>query len=138
MLDAETLLGGFRDITYAYRFGPPAYDVVAATLLDPDGSLLSQAVHLVGGQGRAREPDLGLAATLAPRGDAGGWNVEVSTRRLAQWLSIEAPGYRPDDSWFHLPPDSTRVVPLRRAGAEEPPVATVRAVNWEGRLRLQP
>jgi len=138
VLDAETLLGGFRDVTYAYRFGRPAYDVVAATLLDPDGALLSQVVHLVGGQGRVREPDIGLVATLAHQGDAGGWSVEVSTRRLAQWLSIEAPGYRPDDSWFHLPPGSTRVVPLRSTGAEEPPVATVRAVNWEGFLRLRP
>jgi len=138
VLDAETLLGGFRDVTYAYRFGRPACDVVAATLLDPDGALLSQVVHLVGGQGRVREPDIGLVATLAHQGDAGGWSVEVSTRRLAQWLSIEAPGYRPDDSWFHLPPGSTRVVPLRSTGAEEPPVATVRAVNWEGFLRLRP
>jgi beta-mannosidase len=137
VLDAETLLEGFRDITYAYRFGPPAYDLVAATFLDAQGALLSQAVHLFGGQGRPRESDIGLEASLVAGPADRGWTVEVSTRRLAQWVSIEVPGYLPGDSWFHLPPGSTRVVPLRSTGTEEPPLGTVRAVNWEGSIRLR-
>ena len=32
-LDAEAILGGFRDITYSYRFSPPAHDAVVATLV---------------------------------------------------------------------------------------------------------
>ena len=138
VLDAEKLVEGFRDITYAYRFGPPAYDVVAASLLDADGELVSQAVHLVAGQGRARESDIGLQASLSAGPDGRTWTVEVSTRRLAQWVSIEVPGYVAGDSWFHLPPVSTRIVPLRSSGTEEPPVGTVRAVNWEGSIRLRP
>ena len=35
-VSASALLGGFRDLTRAYRFGPPAHDVVTATLAPGD------------------------------------------------------------------------------------------------------
>ena len=34
---SDALLDGFHDVAYAYRFGPPSHDVVAATLYDTDG-----------------------------------------------------------------------------------------------------
>ncbi|HUI05026.1 MAG TPA: hypothetical protein VLZ77_15910, partial [Acidimicrobiales bacterium] len=59
---AETMLDGFRDVSYAYRFAPPAQDVVAVTLLDPEGGVVAEAVYLPLGQARPVEADLGLRA----------------------------------------------------------------------------
>ena len=33
--------------------------------------------------------------------------LEVTTRRFAQWVVVDVPGFRPDDSWFHLAPGAT-------------------------------
>ena len=58
---------------------------------------------------------------MARPGPDGGWSVSVTTRRLAQWVVVEVPGYRPSDSWFHLAPGATRTVtPPGRDGADRP------------------
>jgi beta-mannosidase len=130
-LDAAGLFEGFRDISYAYRFGPPSHDVVAVTLADTEGRTLAETVYLPGGQQRATEHDVGLAARLDAQ-DAHGLALEVSTRRFAQWVSIDAPGWRPADSWFHLAPGATRRIELSPESLESPvmpPVGTVRSIN---------
>jgi beta-mannosidase len=53
----------------------------------------------------------------------------VTTRRLAQWVVVEVPGFRPSDSWFHLAPGTTRTVALERTDGGETPAGQVRAVN---------
>ena len=55
--------------------------------------------------------------------------VRVTTRRFAQWVSVSAPGYRPSDSWFHLPPGSERVITLLDGDPSRPPRGRVRALN---------
>ena len=134
-----TLFGGFRDLSHAHKFGPPAYDAVVATLLDEDGGTLSRAVHLPGATLLPIEPDLGLRARVR-RGeeDAGVWRVVLCTRRLAQWVSLDVPGFVPDDSWFHLVPGEPVEVVLRALpGAEGPPRGTVVAVNSRIGYRIE-
>ncbi len=122
---ATTLLGGFRDLTNAYRFGPPAYDVVQVTLHTHD--IMSEDFHLPAGSGRPREPDLGLEASASPSGD--NWALTLRTRRFAQWVAIDVPGFGPDDSWFHLAPGSERTVTLRPLLSDKAPRGRVRALN---------
>ncbi len=135
-VDAATLFDAFHDLNWAYRFTPPAHDVVAVTLVGPDGETLAEAVHLPGGINRSVEPDLGLETRLTA-GPADRWQLEISTRRFAQWVVVEVPGYRPDDSWFHLAPGACRVVVLERAGATGPPRGEVRALNAVSRARVK-
>ena len=143
-IGAEEVLGGWRDVTYAYRFAPPAHDAVVATLRARDAAAgdaacepLAEVVHLPLGQDRPLEADLGLEA--AARRDADGrWWVDVRTRRLAQWVTVRAEGFVPADSWFHLAPGARRVVelwPERGDGAtapDGPPRGTVQALNATG------
>ena len=110
--NAATLLGGFRDLTNAYRFGPPAYDVVRVRLQTDD--VVSEAFHLPVGDGRPQEPDIGLEAQATPVGDD--WQLTVRTRRFAQWVALEVPGFALDDSWFHLAPGGERTIALRPRG----------------------
>jgi beta-mannosidase len=123
--NAATLLGGFRDLTNAYRFGPPAYDVVRARL--EVGDAVSEAFSLPLGPGRPQEPDVGLEAHAAPVGDS--WQLTVRTRRFAQWIAIEVPGFAPEDSWFHLAPGSERSVMLRPLVGSTSPNGRVHALN---------
>jgi beta-mannosidase len=125
---AGALFDGFRDVSYSHRFGPPAYDVVAARLTDRMGTAVSNVVFLPAGLDRPLESEIGLAAT-ARREDDGGWSLSVTTRRLAQWVVVEVPGFRPSDSWFHLAPGTTRTVALERTDGGETPAGQVRAVN---------
>lgn len=125
---ADGLFGGFRDLAYAFRFGPPVHDVVVVTLVDSIGRLMGQHVHLPLGLARDVETDIGLRAN-ARRGAAGGWELTVATRRLAQSVAVEVPGYEPADSWFHLPPGGQRTIGLRSVGGAGVPVGSVRALN---------
>jgi beta-mannosidase len=120
-MSAEAILGGFRDITYAYRFGPPAIDSVGVEFRGAD--LVRQAVFLPGGQRRPQEP-LGLEAKASASGDS--WDIDVRTERLAQWVAFDVPGRRISDSWFNLAGGSSHRV--RVEGSAEPR-GTVRALN---------
>ncbi len=128
VMEAGSLFDGFRDISYAYRFAPPAQDVVVGSLLDDAGQPVSQVVHLPLGRGRSREGDIGLAAT-ARETAPGRWALDVTTRRFAQFVVVDVPGFVAADSWFHLPPAATRSIPLTALTATGPPRGYVSALN---------
>jgi beta-mannosidase len=135
LVEVAGMFDGFRDLTAAYGFGPPANDLVRVVLLDSTGVELASVVHLPGGGLRQIEPDLGLEAEL--RSDARRWVLEISTRRFAQWVVIETPGYLPGDSWFHLAPGAPKSVVLEpETGSEGPPTGEVRALNSSRSVRL--
>ena len=122
---ASALVGGFRDLTDAYRFGPPAFDVVRVEL--EVGGSTQEAFHLPGGAGRSIEADLGLEATASRHGDH--WQVTVRSGRFAQWVAMDTPGFAPGDSWFHLAPGSERTVALVPIAGDGPPRGRVRCLN---------
>lgn len=139
-LDAGSALEGFRDITYSYRFAPPAHDAVVLTLLDASREEVARAVHLNLGQDRPLEHDVGLSAQARP-GRSGVAELQLSTRRLAQWVCIEAPGFVPGDSWFHLPPGRSRTVelwPSEDGAVGRCPRGVVRALNSANAGRIVP
>jgi beta-mannosidase len=139
-LSADTLFSGFRDLTYAYRFGPRAYELVTATLVDHGGRRLAGAHYLPGGLVRDREEDVGLSAELleAPGDEGSEWSLTVSTRSFAQFVSIDAPGFVPGDSWFHLGPGESTTVALTPEQGSEPgtPIGHVRALNAVATARI--
>lgn len=110
-LAAVELFSGFLDLSYSYRFGPPAHDLAVATLRDANGALLGQAFHLIGGPGITRELDVGLRATAIRRGDTV-FELKIATRRFAQAVWIEADGFVTDDAYFHLAPGSEMSVKI--------------------------
>jgi beta-mannosidase len=121
--NAMSLLDGFHDLSYAYRFGPPSHDVVAITLDSPRGPLC--AVHFIGGMPSHVERDVGLAAELhaAPRGE---YEAVVRTRRFAQAIRIELDGFVAADNYFHLCPGEERRISLHRSA---PPQGRPQADN---------
>ena len=133
------MLGRFCDIAWAYRFGPPAQDLVVASLEDESG-LRSQAFAFPAGRLTPPEPAaaLGLEASVSSLAD-GTPALRVSSRRFADGVRIEAEGFAAADNAFGIEPGHERVVALHplEPGAE-PGAVSVRALNLTGRVKAAP
>jgi beta-mannosidase len=132
-ISASSLFDAFRDVTYAYRFGPRQYELVVAELLGVDGRRLARAAYLPGGPARLVQSEIGLQAHLEPADDQV-WSLCVSTRCFAQFVWVDVPGFRAADSWFHLEPGGTEVIdlypePSPSGPPGRPPTGRVHALN---------
>jgi beta-mannosidase len=136
-LSARRMLGGFRELTDAFRFAPASNDVVLVELLDASGSPVAETFHLPGGPARPLLPALGLEAILAESAPES-FTVTVSTRLFAQYVAFDVPGFVPSDSWFHLAPGKTKTVTLRSRDHSRAPTGTVRALNSLATARVAP
>jgi beta-mannosidase len=101
---------------------------VRAALLDSDGVELAHDFHFLLGHRRMPVSELGLTAVaqVLPGGDL---SVEVRTQRLARFVTLTVPGYRAEDLYFHLAPDTPRRVRLRSLGTHSEPAGEVLALN---------
>jgi beta-mannosidase len=138
--NVETLLGRFVDVTWAYRFGPPAQDLVAVSLERGD-ELVSQVFRFPVGRPAAPQPlsRIGLHGTLA-RDGAQGARVLVGSGAFAYGVRVEVPGWVADDDAFGVEPGHQRVISLRPVGQPAwPPAdgAALSALNVAGRVRIE-
>jgi beta-mannosidase len=132
---ADALFEGFRDLTYAYRFGPPAHDVIAATLRDAaTGVLRAAACYFPGTLPASRGRDLGLSARTELTD--GGYALVLETERFAHAVAIDVRGFLPDDNYLHLEPGETRRVGLRAVTRGAVPRGSVSALNSRGPVPL--
>jgi beta-mannosidase len=138
VLRADGLIDGFRDLTYAYRFGPRALELVTIALVGPDGRTLADAAFAPGGPVRPVDPELRLQVEVEPA-DGGAWLLTVSANRFAQRVQVRTPGFAPSDSWFHLAPGSQRAVRLvPGSGQAGPPSGEVGALNAPAATPVRP
>jgi beta-mannosidase len=134
-LNALDWFEGFFDLSYAYRFGPVAYDLMRVSFTGdaiPDGV---EAFHFPLGLPNARS-DVGLSATARPVCD--GVEVAVTTRGFAQSVHFEVPGYEPSDQYFHLAPRTQRIVRFSPRSLDPGPFeGNVWALNVEDPRRIE-
>ena len=135
-LPAVAAFDGFVDLSYAYRFGPPPHDLVAATLRGPAGEVRARAFHFPVGLPATREPDVGLAAEARLDADGAGAALVVRTRRFAQSVAVDVEGFEPDDAYFHLAPGEERLVRLRRTAGTGAPRGTLQPLNAEAVTKI--
>ncbi len=140
-LDVEAVIGHFVDASWAYRFGPPAQDLIVVTLEGLAGDParpISQAFRFPVGRPSAAETaaSLGLdAAVLEQRAD--GTTLEIRTRRLAHGVRLVAPGFTPEDDAFSVEPGHARLIDLRPTASGTPfRGATLTAVNLDGAIEI--
>jgi beta-mannosidase len=133
-LNAGALFDGFFDLSYAYRFGPPSHEVIAATVRDATG-IRAKAFHFIPGLPNVKEADVGLAGVLCRVGSE--YELLVRAQRFAQSVCVDVDGYSSDDNFFHLAPGEERrlrlhriLEPMQREHGD-PPQRTVRALNAE-------
>ncbi|MBG9388305.1 glycoside hydrolase family 2 protein [Caenimonas aquaedulcis] len=121
------MLDHFIDLSYAYRFGPPPCDVVAASLHDAQGVPIARALHFPAGVAPLLAQDPGLAATVRVL-DARTAEVVVTAQRIALGVHFEAGAFRADREWVHVAPGEELAVVLRSA-ADAPLHCIVHALN---------
>jgi beta-mannosidase len=125
---ADALFDRFLDLTYAYRFGPPAHDVVVTTLRDrKSGKFLATATYWPGLLGADVASDVGLTVRTEPAND--GCALVLETKRFAHAIAIDLDGYIPDDNYFDLEPRDVRTISLRLAGGDRAARGSVSALN---------
>ena len=135
----EQILGRFVDASYAYRFGPPGHDVIAASLHQHRGGIpFAQSFRFPAGRANRRSPiaELGLEGQ-AKALPGGAIEMLITTRRFAWGVRAAAPGFIPDDAYFGIEPSGKRrivLTPLKPA--EIPANIAVTAVNAEGRTAV--
>jgi beta-mannosidase len=128
---ADALFDGFLDLTYAYRFGPPQHDVVAATLRDVATNTMLATAHIYpSGMPTRRDDALGLAARAVRI--AGGYAITLEADRFAHAVSIECEGFVPDDNFVNIEPGHPRRITLRAERPDHLFQATVSALNGSG------
>jgi beta-mannosidase len=143
--NVEALLGHFVDVAWAYRFGPPAQDLIVMSLEaeDRDGyELVSQAFRFPAGRPLSVQPAGALGLTASLRGTPhGGPELVVKSAAFAHGVRATVPGHRAGDDAFSVEPGHERVLAFRPdsgAGDAEPPsTATLTALNLAGRLRVE-
>jgi beta-mannosidase len=135
---ATDALEGFYDLSFAYRFGPAIAECVHAVLRDGD-IVIGDAFHFPTGFSSTVEYDVGLTVETLPTGEGPEREIVVSTRRLAQSVTIDAPGFVADDNGFHLAPGQRRRITLRPSGRPRPSFArnSASALNAETAARFE-
>jgi beta-mannosidase len=134
---ADALFDGFVDLTYAYRFGPPGHDVVAATLWNrTTGATLAAAHCFPCGLPTACDNALGLVAHAERL--AGSYAVILKADRFAHAVAVEAEGFVPDDNYFHLEPGETKRLVLHAEGPGKRLRGSVFALNGAGPVSIVP
>jgi beta-mannosidase len=141
--DLEAVIGQFVDASWAYRFGPPAQDLIVVTLeaVGGDPTLpIGQAFRFPVGRPLAVAPAeaLGLTAEIVAA-DRDRTILEIASRRLAHGVRIHAEGHIPDDDAFSIEPGHARRVTLRPASPQSSfGGAVLTAVNLAGSLPVDP
>lgn len=135
----EEILGRFVDISRAYRFGPPAHDLIAASLhRTPGESAFARCFRFPAGRDLRRRDlaEIGLSAQAAalPGGEI---EVLLGTRTFANAVRVTAPGLLPDDAYFPMEPGGTRRLLLTPIAPGPLPASLIlTAFNAEGRITI--
>jgi beta-mannosidase len=129
----STLFDHFLDLTYAYRFGPPAFEVAVGRLVETGtgagtGTVLGECFHFPGTLPLDRSAELGLEASAEPVSDTT-WALVVRTRKLAQAVAIDVRDFVPEDAYFHLAPGTERRVLLQARAPGLKPQVQLRPLN---------
>ncbi|GCE12855.1 glycoside hydrolase family 2 protein [Tengunoibacter tsumagoiensis] len=110
-LHVDALFKHFRDLTYAYRFGPPDHTLVTATLTHKDsGKLIGEAFYFPHGQPVTQETETGLQVQVQQY--PGRYELTIQTKNFAQSIAINAGPLHPSDNYFHMRPDSQKTISL--------------------------
>jgi beta-mannosidase len=114
-IQADVLFGHFRDLTYAYRFGPPGYDIaVASVYSQQDAHLIGEAFYFPQGIATIaalQETETALQAWARAQAD-GTYKLILHTQKFVPNVVIHVEDFIAEDNYFHMKPGGERVINL--------------------------
>ena len=111
-IGSDQVLNGFFDASYAYRFGPPKHEVVAVTLRDSMGDVISEAFHFPGAQEPCATHGVKVIAEAVAKQE-GVYQMTMQTDHFLHSVHLDADDYIADDNYFHLMPGRPKVITFR-------------------------
>ncbi|WP_370064481.1 hypothetical protein [Mycobacterium sp. MAA66] len=130
--DAE-VSGHFRDLSHAFRFGPPTADAVQATVRFDDG-LVTRDVLVVNPSG---DQVASLVRTELTRQSDDCWQLQLIAEVALRYVELDIPGWSPADNYFHVAPRTPYTVALLRFGERQTPLGTVASIDLVGTVTVQ-
>lgn len=130
----DELFNGFRDLTWAYRFGPAIGELVRVRFRSDqsgpnrpnrvdNGPVICDAHHWITARPTAIDPNIGLTVHGEPIG-INMFRVTVGTEKTAFGVHLDGDEVRSSDNWFHLAPGDQRVLTVSRPRANRHQRAT--------------
>lgn len=113
------LFDAFFDLSYSYRFGPPAVQIVHLQCVDSAGHHLAEAFHFPAGRPSVVAPGMPLTARIE-RIEEGNLTLRLEASRFAQLVQIELDGYVLSDNHFHMAPSTAREIKAKWLGDGAP------------------
>lgn len=134
----DELLGGFVDSSYAYRFGPMAFEVASAGFRSADLFEPVTAWYRLGGL-HVEPPEAEAGNPLscsASRVDEHTTVLHISTDTYIDFVLLECPGCRLSDNYFSLLPGQEKIVHLTHAAITDQ-AGTISAFPSSHRLPIR-
>jgi beta-mannosidase len=121
----SALTGVFRDLTHAFRFGPPAVDGIEVRVEFDSGRTVRDAVVV---QPRPGQTAPGLQGHATRQG-GGGWALEVVADVALRYVELNLPGWEPSDNYFHLVGGVPYVVDLHAVDGSVAPMGSISSID---------
>jgi beta-mannosidase len=135
-LIADEMLGGFYDISYAYRFGPQNHDVVSAILKDKAGNTISEAFHFTGKRKLTKHRNVNLIA-YAVITEEGNYLLSLRSDTFLQAVHFDVSGFLPQDNYFHLMPETEKRILFEHDGEDSKKFrAYIEALNLDEPIKI--
>ncbi|MCX8553817.1 hypothetical protein OS121_01705 [Mycolicibacterium mucogenicum] len=124
LTDAD-VSGHFRDLSHAFRFGPPAADAVHAEVTLDDGTSIHDVLIV---NPRPFQAASAVCAVVM-RETADRWILELTSSVALRYVEIDAPGWSLSDNYFHVAATVPYTVILVRHDGGEFPTGTVGSID---------
>jgi len=134
-LNVEKIVKQFHDLTYTYKFGPPKIKVLKASLYR-DGEVVSESHYFPIKEIVPNVSDITLTHELVEFSDTE-VIFRINSNKFLYAVTIESPGYQPNDNFFHLVPNSDKYITLQKNKSISRFKCIVTALNMTDILRIK-
>lgn len=133
--NAETLLGGFRDINYSYQFGPQPHQIASLLMFDNDtGQLISSDHFFPGSHDLPTEHSANISQQLHYQDNR--WHLQLSSDRFLQAVTLDLDGWTAECQYFHMVAGVTYHIPISSAADTRSIKGFIEALNLRTPVRI--
>ena len=111
-INLESVLGGFNDIAYAYRFGAASHQAVCVELF-VESTKISEAYINIEKAVPKIDFEVELSYKLKQIDDSS-YELSISSNKYLVAVTIKTPGFIAEDNFFNLQPESAKKIILNR------------------------
>ncbi|MCF6193192.1 MAG: hypothetical protein L3J46_02530 [Kangiellaceae bacterium] len=109
----DEILGRFIDSGYAYKFGPPIYDILSCKLVDHKDKVVSESFMFREGLELPVHPKESVLIKVK-KSSLNSIKITIESDVFLHFVRINAKNYFADENYFHLCPGHTKTITLNK------------------------